>query len=109
MPDHCDWEKAVVLQVPWPLGTTTYFIGPNEAPLRQYTRDADGVLARFPDAFRGELELDATLPEGSRPTGYRLGEVELWFGPDRGEDYAYLVNPDGVERWPIEVESILCA
>lgn len=83
--------------------------GPNEVPLRHYTRDADGVLADSPDAFRGELDLDATLSDGSQPTGYELGEVELWFGPDEGEDYADLVNSDGVERWPVEVEPIACA
>ncbi len=107
MPAHCEWEKAVVLQVPWPLGST-YAIGSNVA-IRHYTRDADGVLKGFTGHFRGDLDLDAALPAGSQPTGYRLGAVELWFGPDKGEDYAYLVNPDGVEQWPVEVKPILCA
>lgn len=107
MPSHCDWEKAVVLQVPWPLGST-YATG-SSVPVRHYTRDADGVLQGFADSFRGDFKLDVTLPEGSRPTGYALGAIELWFGPDKGEDYAYLVNPAGVEQWPVEIRPITCA
>jgi hypothetical protein len=108
MPEHCDWQSAVSLHVPWPLGST-YVIGPDAVPTRHYVRDPEGVFAAFPAAFRGELDLDATLPEDSRRTGYRLDDVELWLGPDDGEDYAYLVRPENVERWPREAELIGCA
>lgn len=108
MPDHCGWDSAVVLQVAWPLGST-YAIGRDTVEVRHYTRDVDGVLPDVPGAFRSDLDLDARLPEGAEPTGYTLGGVALWFGPDAGEQHAYLVRADGVERWPREFEPILCA
>lgn len=99
---------ATVLQVPWPLGST-YATGPDAVPIRHHIRDPQGVLPDVPGAFRSELIVDAELPPGSTATGYSLGDVALWFGPDGGDEYAYLVRPGGVERWPIEVEPVGCA
>ena len=107
MPDHCDWQQATILQVAWPLGSTSA-IG-DSVEVRGFIRDAEGVLPDVPGAFRSELQVDADLPDGARPTGYRLGEVEFWLGPDNGEEYAYLVRDGEVERWPREFEPILCA
>lgn len=108
MPDHCGWQEAVVLQVVWPLGTT-YVIGPDAAEVREFMRDPDGALPDVPGAYRSELDLAAELPDGARPTGYAVGDVELWFGPDGGEEYAYLVRGEATERWPREFEEIACA
>jgi hypothetical protein len=107
MPDHCDWQDAIILQVAWPLGSTSA-IG-DSTEVRGFIRDPEGVLPDVPGAFRGELDLQAELPEGARRTGYRLDEVELWFGPDDGKEYAYLKRGDDVERWPREFEPIGCA
>lgn len=107
-PDHCDWQSVVFLRVGWPLGRTVgVSLGSTEGDSRTYVRDADGVLASWPGS--AGLDLDAVLPEQVEPTGYRTGDVELWFGPDGGDRYAYLRSPDGVERWPRDTEGIACA
>lgn len=111
MPDHCDWQEAVVLQVAWPLGTT-YANGPDapDAPdVREFMRDPQGVLPHRPGAYRSKLDLDSDLPEDATPNGYSIGGVELWFGPDGGEEFAYLVRAGRSERWPREYEEVACA
>lgn len=107
MPEHCDWQDAIILQVAWPLGSTPA-IG-DSTEVRGFIRDPEEVLPELPGALRGELDLDVELPQGARPTGYRLDEVQLWLGPDNGEQYAYLKRGDDVERWPREFEPIGCA
>lgn len=108
MPDHCDWQEAVVLQVVWPLGTT-YAIGPDAPEVREFVRDPNGVLPDVPGAYLSELDLEAELPDDARPTGYSMDGVELWFGPDKGEEYAYLVRGQRTERWPREYKEVACA
>jgi hypothetical protein len=102
-PDHCEWQSAVFLNVGWPLGTTQgVTVGPSDS--RSYIRDAEGALP-----FTEGLDLDTELPPGATPTGYRTGDVELWFGDDGGDRWAYLVRGDGtVERWPRDVENVAC-
>lgn len=108
MPEHCDWQDAIMLQVAWPLGST-YAIGRDEVALREYVRDAGKVLPEVPGAFRDVLDPDAELPEAAEDSGYRLDETALWFGPDGGDEYAYLVREGEVERWPRTFETIACA
>lgn len=103
--DHCDWDSAVRLGVGWPLGTTQGItVGSRIGDQRTYIRDPEGAIP-----FTEGLDLDAELPTGAEPTGYRTGDVALWFGDDRGDRWAYLVRADGtVERWPRDVEGIAC-
>lgn len=83
----------MALNVVWPVGTTQHAGKPGE--IHQYIRDPEDVTGS-----RAGLDLDAALPDGSTATGYRAGAVELWFGPDGGADWAYLVDGNEVERWP---------
>ncbi len=93
MAEHCDLQSAVSLNVAWPMGRTQR--SGEFAEVRSYIRDPENVAGS-----RAGLDLDADLPAGSAATGYRAGAVELWFGPDGGNSYAYLVDGAGVERWP---------
>lgn len=102
LPEHCDWQSAVALNVGWPLGTTQRAGEPGD--VRQYIRDPENVTGK-----REGLDLEAELPAGSRKSGYTTGEVELWFGPDDGANFAYLVKGDEVERWPRPVDAPGCA
>lgn len=104
--EHCDWTSVVFLAMAWPLGTT-YRAGVDAEPWREFVRDAEGVLSR-PELHR-RLELDAELPEDAVATGYENGDVELWLGPDRADEFVYLVSENGTERWPRAQEPIGCA
>lgn len=93
MAEHCDSQSAVSLNVAWPPGRTQR--AEDRGEVRFYIRDPEDVTGSRPG-----LDLDAALPAGSAATGYRVGTVELWFGPDGGTSYAYLVDGPDVERWP---------
>ncbi len=103
-PDHCEWQSVAFMHAGWPLGTTVA-IGPDQPPSRTFLRDAEDVF-EDPELQAG-LQLDSTLPEGSKNTGFRTGDVELWLGPDEGEEY--LKGPSWVERWPHDPEPPGCA
>lgn len=48
------------------------------------------------------------LPEDATFSGYRTADgLEQWFTPE--DRAAYVVTPDGVERWPRTGEPIGCA
>jgi hypothetical protein len=104
--DHCEWQSVTFLDVGWPLGTTIA-IAPDQPPWREFVRDPENVLngSGLPDA----LDLEAVLPQGSKATGYRSGDVELWLGPDGGEESVYLKGSSWVERWPRAPQPIGCA
>ncbi len=105
-PGHCDWESVVFLHVVWPLGTT-YKIGPDAPPIHEYVRDPVGDLGHLGEML-GQLDLDAELPDDAQSTGYHTDRAELWFGPDGGDQYAYLDTDRRVERWPRAREPIGC-
>ena len=105
-PDHCDWQSVAFMHAGWPLGTTIA-VGPGQPTSRTFVRDADSSLGD-PELQAG-LDLDAELPAGSTNTGFQSGEIELWLGPDRGEQYAYLKGATWVERWPHDPEPPGCA
>jgi hypothetical protein len=72
---------------------------------RQYLRDPFGAFAgvRLLDAYDG----DADLPDDASFSGYRSADgLELWFTDE--DRAAYVVTPDGVERWPRAEEPIGC-
>lgn len=91
---HCGWESARLLHVEI-----------DGIPVRQYLRDPLGVFRpdRL-DSFAGDVE----LPDNAAFSGYRTEDGrELWFTDD--DRAAYVVTPDGVERWPRARELIGCA
>lgn len=102
-PEHCDWQTATFMFIAWPPGTTSM----NAAGARQYIRDPRGVFEK--GRYRELLDLDAELPADARPTGHRLGSVEIHVSPSDQDDAIYLVGPGGAERWPRAHEMILCA
>jgi hypothetical protein len=94
-PEHCEWQSARMLHVE----EDGVLIG-------QYLRDPEGVFGNA-----GLLETydeGVELPDDATDSGYRSPEgFELWFtASDRA---AYVVTPDGVERWPRAEEPIGCA
>jgi len=98
-PRHCDWESVASLYVAWPPGSTWEGGDNFEKSVRRYVRDPEGVF-RGQDLVPDTLQLDADLPKDAVDTGYHTDAAELWWGPDRGNKYAYLVTDEGVERWP---------
>lgn len=94
--EHCSSETTVFLRMGWPPGTElNRLIGDNEA--RVFVRD---VEAHLDTATATTFERSVKLSEDATFSGYRNDEAELWFGPDRGEEAAYLVVEDRVELWP---------
>jgi hypothetical protein len=84
-PEHCQWQLARILNVPDGNG------------FRRYLRDPLGVMSRDQTLF-DTYAAGISLPADAIDSGYRSGELELWFTP--GDTAAYVVSPDGVERWP---------
>jgi hypothetical protein len=92
-PTHCDWQSATILTIGWPLGTDSS----NIAQARVYIRDPRGVMG---SSYKNGLVTHAHLPADARPTGYRLGSIDLYLSPSDQDQAAYLVAPSGAERWP---------
>ena len=92
-PNHCDWQSATILTIGWPPGT----VSQNAAHSRSYIRDPKGVMG---GTYKQRLVKDAQLPVGARPTGYKLGAIELYLNPADQDEAIYLVTPSGAERWP---------
>jgi hypothetical protein len=101
-PDHCGWSSVTMLHVGWPVGTPT-----DGGGFRQYLRDPHGVLR---DRVRVAYEPEATLAEDAEPTGYRIGDWELWTAASDGDEAVYVVHDtDGiVERWGRARPPALC-
>jgi hypothetical protein len=95
-PAHCGWESGRMLHVE----------GPRPTDVRQYLRDPLGVFG-FAQLLETYAE-DVALPEDATFSGYRTADdLELWLTPD--DRAAYVVTPEGVERWPRPNEPIGCA
>ena len=92
-PNHCDWQSATILTIGWPLGT----VSQNAGHSRSYIRDPKGVMG---GTYMQRLVKDARLPAATRPTGYKLGSIELYLSPVDQDEAIYLVTPSGAERWP---------
>lgn len=101
-PDHCGWGSATVLFIVWPPGT----MAPDASQARQYIRDPQGVMG---GRYRELLERDAKLPADARPTGYRLGAIELYLSPSDDDRWISVVGPTNIERWPRSDPMTLCA
>jgi len=101
-PDHCHWQSATMLHIGWPPGT----ISTIATQARQYIRDPRGVIR---DSYRDRLGRNVGLPEDARPTGYRLGAIELYLSPSDQESWIYVVSPSDQERWPRADPMVACA
>jgi hypothetical protein len=101
-PSHCGWQSAAMVFIGWPPGT----IAPTSAGSRMYIRDPQGVYSA---KYRDLLVRNATLPADARPTGYRLGLIELYLSPTDQDQGLYVVAPSGAERWPRVDPMGLCA
>lgn len=91
-PAHCGWQQARLLH-----------IGEGET-LRQYIGDPLGIMpvANLLEPYDG----DAVVPGDATPSGYRSGDLELWFVPDGRA--VYLVGTDRAELWPRSDPPSLC-
>lgn len=92
-PGHCGWESATLVFIGWPPGT----FAPNASGARQYIRDPQGVVY---GRYRELLERDVKLPTDAKPTGHRLGAIELYTSPSDEDRWIYVAGPSNVERWP---------
>jgi hypothetical protein len=92
-PNHCDWQSATILTIGWPLGTSAQ----NAGHSRSYIRDPKGVIG---GTYQQRLVKDAQLPATAKPSGYKLGSIELYLSPGDQDEAIYLVTPSGSERWP---------
>lgn len=101
-PSHCGWQSATMVFIGWPPGT----VAPTSASARMYVRDPQGVYGA---EFRDRLVRSAALPPDAKPTGYRLGPIELYLSPSDQDDALYVVAPSGAERWPRVEPMRLCA
>jgi hypothetical protein len=71
-----------------------------------YIRDPQGVYSA---KYRDVWVRNATLPADAKPTGYRLGPIELYLSPTDQDEAIYVVAPAGAERWPRVDPMGLCA
>jgi len=91
-PAHCGWQQARLLH-----------IGEGEA-LRQYIGDPLGIMpaVNLVEPYDG----DADVPGDATPSGYRSGDLELWFVPDGRA--VFVVGADRAELWPRSDPPSLC-
>lgn len=95
-PGHCGWESARILH----LEIDGVLAG-------QYLRDPAGIFAGL-DLLEIYDDENVKLPDEATFSGYRTDEgLELWF--TESDRAAYVVTPDGVERWPRARKPIGCS
>lgn len=100
-PEHCGWESAAILHIGWPLGTESQ----NHLQSRQYVRDPQAVLQR--EHASAPPDLDVSLPQDAKPSGYATRGLELWVSPSEIDEAVYLVTRGRAERWP-RAEAFAC-
>ena len=83
-PAHCGWQEVRFL-----------FIAEG-AQSRQYIGDPLGIMPA--GTLDQPYDGDAALPDDATASGYRNGDLELWFVPD--ERAVFVVGSDRVELWP---------
>jgi hypothetical protein len=101
-PNHCNWQSATILTIGWPLGT----VSANAGQARFYIRDPKGVMQ---GTYKDRLVKNAHLPANARPTGYKLGNIELYLSPSDQDQSVYLATSAGAERWPRADPFYACA
>lgn len=92
-PAHCGWQQARLLH-----------IGEDFEHLRQFIGDPLGIMPA--GTLLEPYDGDATLPHDATASGYRNGDLELWFVPD--ERAVFVVGPDRVELWPRADPPLAC-
>jgi hypothetical protein len=102
-PSHCGWDSATLLTVGWPVGTRAI----NGDQSRQYWRDPKGIVPATIE--RGAWKMNPPLPQDAKDTGYRYGSLKLFLAPSDQDTYAYLVAPQGSERWPRSEPQAACS
>jgi hypothetical protein len=96
-PGHCDWQSARMLHLTDGQGALT----------KHYVRDPEGVFGGHPGLLYDYAD-GVELPADAIDSGYRTqDELELWFTD--ADTAAYVVTPEGVERWPRADPPIGCA
>ena len=99
-PAHCGWEAAAMMFIAWPPPT----IAPSGDRTRQFIRDPQAAVdPRFREQFRQRVN----LPADARSTGFRHGDIEVFFSPS-DETGIYLVSRFDAERWPRSDPQTLC-
>jgi hypothetical protein len=94
-PGHCGWQSARMMHVE-----------ENGVLAQQYVRDPEGVFDQV--LLLESYAEDVELPDDATDSGYRSPEgYELWF--PESDTAAYVVTPDGVERWPRSADVIGCS
>jgi hypothetical protein len=58
--------------------------------------------------YKQRLVKGAQLPAAARPTGYKLGSIEVYLSPVDQDEAIYLVTSAGAERWPRADPSFGC-
>jgi hypothetical protein len=100
-PSHCDWQTATFLNLGWPLGSRSI----NARDSKRFVRDPNGVVKH---TYQQLWQRHATLPKDAYATGYRFDAIALYLS-DSDPDGAYLVAPEGTERWPLASDFNACA
>ncbi|MCV0402213.1 MAG: hypothetical protein K5924_00730 [Chloroflexi bacterium] len=94
-PEHCRWDSARFLNLERPV----------REPAAGYVRDPLHVLPA--NALFGSYAEGVELPADATFSGYRSAKgEELWFVPE--DRAAYVVSPNGVERWPRVKQALAC-
>jgi hypothetical protein len=94
-PAHCDWQSARILH-----------LTEDEQLVAQYIRDPEGIFPR--DVLLETYAAGVDVPTDASPSGYRNGDLELWFS--ESDTALYVVDATGkAERWPRTARTIGCA
>lgn len=102
-PAHCGWDTITMLNIGWPLGTSSI----SSAEDRQYLRDPSHAITT--PWLLGSWAKNPKLPSDAGDTGYRYGAVKLYLAPSDQDAYAYLLAPADSERWPRSDPPTTCA
>jgi hypothetical protein len=55
------------------------------------------------------FERNPVLPPDAKPTGHRLGAIQLYVSPSDADRWIYVVGPSDAERWPRVDPIFACA
>ena len=102
-PEHCGSQSATLMTIGWPPGTAAA----TAAGARQYVRDPRQVLPGR--TLKSRLDQHAQLPAGAVATGFGLGALSIYLGPDGGDSAVFVAGRHRVERWPRSDPMTICS